>query len=62
VNLPENSKEYLHRAGRCGRNGQQGICISIITENELAKIKSYQKEFNINMVQKKLYQCKLVSK
>lgn len=62
VNLPEDSKEYLHRAGRCGRNGQQGICISIITENELQKIKAYQKEFNINIVQKRLYQGKLVSK
>lgn len=62
VNLPEDSKEYLHRAGRCGRNGQQGICISIITENELPKIKSYQKEFNINIIQKKIFQGKLVSK
>ena len=33
VNLPEESKEYLHRAGRCGRNGQEGLCVSIITEN-----------------------------
>lgn len=62
VNLPENSKDYLHRAGRCGRNGQQGLCISIITENEIDKIKSYQKEFNINIIQKKLYQGKLVGK
>ena len=62
VNLPEDSKEYLHRAGRCGRNGQQGVCVSIITENELPKIKSYQKEFNINMVEKRLYEGKLVSK
>lgn len=62
VNLPEDSKEYLHRAGRCGRNGQEGLCISIITENELPKIKAYQKEFNINMVQRKLFQGQLVSK
>jgi len=62
VNLPEDSKEYLHRAGRCGRNGQQGVCVSIITENELPKIKSFQKEFNINIVEKRLYEGKLVSK
>ena len=62
VNLPEDSKEYLHRAGRCGRNGQQGVCVSIITENELPKIRSFQKEFNINIVEKRLYEGKLVSK
>jgi len=62
VNLPEDSKEYLHRAGRCGRNGQQGVCVSIITENELPKIKSFQKEFNISIVEKRLYEGKLVSK
>ena len=50
VNLPEDSKDYLHRAGRCGRNGNSGVCISIITENELNKIKQYQKQFNINIV------------
>ena len=62
VNLPEDSKEYLHRAGRCGRNGNEGLCVSIITENEIDKIKKYQKEFHINILQKKLFNGKLVAK
>lgn len=62
VNLPEDDNEYLHRAGRCGRNGNEGLCVSIITENELSKIKRYQKLFKINIVQKKLYNGKLVAK
>lgn len=62
VNLPEDNKEYIHRCGRCGRNGNAGTCISIITDNELKKIKSYQKAFHINIVTKKLYQGKLVAK
>ncbi len=62
VNLPEDPKDYLHRAGRCGRNGNSGVCISIITENELNKIKQYQKQFNINIVSRKLYNGKLVAK
>ncbi len=62
VNLPEDSMEYLHRAGRCGRNNNTGVCISIITKNELDKIKSLQKKFGINIYQKRLYQGKLVSK
>lgn len=62
VNLPEDNKEYIHRCGRCGRNGNAGTCIYIITDNELNKIKSYQKAFHINIVTKKLYQGKLVAK
>lgn len=62
VNLPEENKEYIHRAGRCGRNGNTGTCISIITDNEVNKIKSYQKAFHINIVSKRLYQGKLVAK
>ena len=62
VNLPEDNKEYIHRCGRCGRNGNPGTCISIITDNELNKIKSYQKAFHINIVNKRLYQGKLVAK
>ena len=53
VNLPEDNKEYIHRCGRCGRNGNTGTCISIITDNELNKIKSYQKAFHINIVTKR---------
>lgn len=62
VTLPEESSEYLHRAGRCGRNGNKGTCISILTENEINKIKKYQKDFKINVVAKKLYQGKIVAK
>ena len=62
VNLPKDNKEYIHRCGRCGRNGNTGTCISIITNNELNKIKSYQKAFHINVVSKRLYQGKLVAK
>lgn len=62
LNLPEEPTEYLHRAGRCGRNNEPGLCVSIITENELNKIKKYQKLFNINIVQKRLYNGKLVAK
>ena len=62
LNLPENPTEYQHRAGRCGRNGMQGICISVITPNEVDKIKAYQKEFGINVIQRRLFKGKLVAK
>ena len=62
ISLPEESTEYVHRAGRCGRNGKSGICISIITDGELNKVKKFQKDLAINMVERSLYQGKLVAK
>jgi len=62
VNLPEENNEYIHRCGRCGRNGNNGTCISIITDNEYNKIKKYQKDLKINIVERKLYQGKMVAK
>ncbi len=60
VTMPQDSKDYLHRAGRCGRNNNKGICISIVTENELETIKSFQKAFGITIHAKKLYKGQLV--
>ena len=62
ISLPEESTEYVHRAGRCGRNGKNGMCISIITDGETNKIKKFQKDLAINMVERSLYQGKLVAK
>lgn len=62
IGLPEESNEYLHRAGRCGRNGNSGTCISIITAGELNKIKKLQKDLSIQMVPRMLYQGMLVAK
>ena len=62
ISLPEEATEYVHRAGRCGRNGKSGICISIITDGELNKVKKFQKDLAINMVERSLYQGKLVAK
>lgn len=60
VTIPSEPKDYLHRCGRCGRNNQKGLCISIVTENELEHIKAYQKAFGINILKKKLYKGTLV--
>ncbi len=56
----EEEEIYLHRSGRCGRNGNTGISISIVNDNEVKFIKKYQKAFGINMLEKKLFKGKLV--
>lgn len=60
VAIPENPMDYLHRCGRCGRNNQKGICISIITPHELERIKSYQNAFSIKITEKKLQNGQLI--
>lgn len=62
IGLPEEAVDYVHRAGRCGRNGQPGMCISIITDKETNNIKKFQKALSINMIPRSLYQGKLVAK
>ncbi len=51
----------MHRVGRTGRASKEGIAISIITEKEKALIRKYEKEFNINIEEKKIYKGTLIS-
>lgn len=60
LDLPEDSKEYLHRVGRTGRAGNLGTAISIVTKEETALIKSYEKDFNIKIEAKTVYKGTLV--
>lgn len=56
----EEAESYLHRSGRCGRNGNTGLSISIVNENEVKFVKRYQKALGINILEKKLFKGKLV--
>jgi ATP-dependent RNA helicase DeaD len=60
LDLPEDSKEYLHRVGRTSRAGKAGTAISIVTEREETFLKAFSKEFKIDIIQKEIYQGKLI--
>ncbi|OPX45630.1 DEAD-box ATP-dependent RNA helicase CshA [Ruminiclostridium hungatei] len=55
INIPERSMEYLHRAGRTGRNGSAGTTISIVSEKELPLVKQFEKELRISIIPKSMY-------
>lgn len=55
LDIPEDHKEYLHRAGRTGRQGMAGTCISIVTEKEAATLRKMEREFNIEISPAKIY-------
>ncbi|MDV3426819.1 MAG: DEAD/DEAH box helicase [Bacillota bacterium] len=61
LDLPEDPKEYLHRAGRTGRCGENGIAITLVTEYEIPIIKRYEKAFNIKIEEKYLYKGNLLN-
>ncbi|BCN29614.1 DEAD/DEAH box helicase [Anaeromicropila herbilytica] len=60
VSIPEEPMDYLHRAGRTGRNDSKGLSVLIVTKEELEFVKRYQKQYGINIVAKAMYQGKLV--
>lgn len=59
LNIPRVSKDYLHRAGRTGRKGLKGTCISIVTEREKEYIKMYEKELKIKVLPKGMFKGKI---
>jgi len=59
LDLPEDHKEYLHRAGRTGRVGNSGNCITIVTEKEVTIINKFEREFNIKICKMNIYKGKI---
>ena len=49
LDFPGSKNEYIHRAGRAARGNRNGNAISIVTKGELADIKRYKREFNIDI-------------
>lgn len=49
IDIPDEPKDYLHRTGRTGRANNKGIAISIVTDEEVPKIKKIENQFNIKI-------------
>ncbi|MCR1898270.1 DEAD/DEAH box helicase [Irregularibacter muris] len=62
LDLPLDTKQYLHRVGRTGRMGQAGTAISLVTQREISFLKNYEKDYNITFTQKFLYKGKIIDK
>lgn len=60
ISIPEDPMDYLHRVGRAGRGQEKGMSVLLVTKEELANVKLYQKTFGINILSKKMYQGKIV--
>lgn len=60
--IPEEEKDYLHRAGRCGRNGMPGVSLSLVTAKEVEQIHTFSKKLHINIEEKILKKGSLLDK
>ncbi|ALB46954.1 MULTISPECIES: DEAD/DEAH box helicase [Clostridium] len=55
LDLPLKLNEYLHRSGRTARGNAHGTSICILTAQQLNIIKKYEREFNIQFKEKKVF-------
>ena len=49
MSIAEDPSDYLHRAGRTGRNDAKGISLCLISNHELQYLKKYQSRFDIDI-------------
>ncbi len=52
--LPEDPAVYLHRIGRTGRIGKEGVAISLISGRELVTLTALEKRYGIKFEERKL--------
>jgi superfamily II DNA/RNA helicase len=60
LDVPQDPRDYLHRAGRTGRVDNPGTAVSIVTQQELPLIKRYERDFNIHIEAKDIYMGNII--
>jgi superfamily II DNA/RNA helicase len=54
LDVPSQSKAYLHRVGRTARAGAKGQAVTLMTADEVRLVRRYEKELGIAMVRVRL--------
>lgn len=60
--MPNKPCVYVHRSGRTGRNGKDGMVYNIVTQYEINKILNYEEELNIKVIKDEIDLEKLSDK
>lgn len=58
--IPEDEKDYLHRAGRCARGGELGINVSIVTPGEVSRMRRFAGKLGIEIAERRIREGRLV--
>lgn len=59
--FPKDIEQYVHRSGRTGRFGADGIVISLVTEREERELKKFCRELKIEVARKVFFKGNIVS-
>ena len=60
LDVPSASKAYLHRVGRTGRAGEQGMAVILVTNAELRLIRRFEGELGIQLRHARLREGQLI--
>lgn len=55
IDFPKDIAQYVHRAGRTGRMGADGVVISLVTDREERELKRYCREFDVPLNKRIFY-------
>ncbi|WP_019155296.1 DEAD/DEAH box helicase [Robertmurraya massiliosenegalensis] len=61
LDFPKDLEQYVHRSGRTGRFGADGIVISLVTDREERELKKYAREFGVEVNRKMFFKGDIVS-
>jgi superfamily II DNA/RNA helicase len=49
LDFPDEPQTYLHRAGRTGRAGQEGMVVSLVTQGEVARLERCRRSLKVDL-------------
>lgn len=49
MDAPEDAVQYQHRVGRCGRQGEKGKAILLLTPGQVRWVRTYEKAFRVKL-------------
>ncbi|KAH0577412.1 ATP-dependent rRNA helicase RRP3 [Spironucleus salmonicida] len=50
--VPPKAQEYVHRVGRAGRAGRSGVCVTFVSQAEIAVFQEIEKNVGVRMTKK----------
>jgi superfamily II DNA/RNA helicase len=59
IDFPKDLSQYVHRSGRTGRMGANGIVISLVTEREERELKQFCRKLNVPLHKRIFYKGKI---